>query len=277
MRRIPRKLLFFFFALVLLPFAARVVSAQPSEGERKSQARILYQEGVKLQEAGSYAEALTKFEAAQKQYNAPTHLLHMAECQAMLGKLIDATENYRVLSRMNLPADAPQAFVAAQQQGAAELPAVEARIPQLKLEIKDPPIASLKNLQITLNGKPVPVELVGVSRPIDPGKYKVNAFADGSGWMYADNGLAPLVPQKLDPDQLRDDRGYLLEHASDIARDERAARIATSLGVRYAYLGPRRFPSSGRPWFTEQSLTQGGWTVVHRNGTTVVLERPASD
>jgi len=179
MRRIPRKLLFFFFALVLLPFAARVVSAQPSEGERKSQARILYQEGVKLQEAGSYAEALTKFEAAQKQYNAPTHLLHMAECQAMLGKLIDATENYRVLSRMNLPADAPQAFVAAQQQGAAELPAVEARIPQLKLEIKDPPIASLKNLQITLNGKPVPVELVGVSRPIDPGKYKVNAFADG--------------------------------------------------------------------------------------------------
>ncbi|MFN8158387.1 MAG: DUF6541 family protein [Candidatus Nanopelagicales bacterium] len=112
---------------------------------------------------------------------------------------------------------------------------------------------------------------------VGPHDRVLNAFADGSGWMYADNGLAPLVPQKLDPDQLRDDRGYLLEHASDIARDERAARIATSLGVRYAYLGPRRFPSSGRPWFTEQSLTQGGWTVVHRNGTTVVLERPASD
>ncbi len=179
MRRLPRKLLFLFFTLVLLPFFARAVSAQPSEGERKSQARILYQEGVKQQEGGNYTEALAKFEAAQKLYNAPTHLLHMAECQAMLGKLIDATENYRVLSRMTLPADAPQAFVAAQQQGAAELPAVEARIPQLKLEIKDPPIATLKNLQITLNGKPVPVELVGVSRPIDPGKYKINAFADG--------------------------------------------------------------------------------------------------
>ena len=37
------------------------------------------------------------------------------------------------------------------------------------------------------------------------------------------------------------------------------------------------FPSSPEPWFTEQSLLAGGWTVVHRNGTTVVLERPGTD
>jgi hypothetical protein len=105
----------------------------------------------------------------------------------------------------------------------------------------------------------------------------LNDFADGSGWMYAVNGVAPLVPQKLEPDQLADDRGYLLTHAADILRDERARLIAVRLAVRYAYVGPRRFPSSPDPWFTEQSLRAGGWTEAYRTPTTVVLERPHTD
>ena len=105
----------------------------------------------------------------------------------------------------------------------------------------------------------------------------LNAWSDGSGWMYADDGVAPLVPQKLEPEQMDDDRGYLLTHASAITTDARAEAIASRLGLRYAYVGPRRFPSSPDPWFTEQSLLAGGWTVVHRNATTVVLERPGTD
>ncbi|HET7901606.1 MAG TPA: DUF6541 family protein, partial [Candidatus Nanopelagicales bacterium] len=105
----------------------------------------------------------------------------------------------------------------------------------------------------------------------------LNAWSDGSGWMYAQSGLAPVVPQKLEPDQLADDRGYLLQHASAIGSDARASGIASRLRVRYAYVGPRWFPSSPDPWFTAQSLIDGGWTVVHRNGSTVVLERPGQD
>ena len=105
----------------------------------------------------------------------------------------------------------------------------------------------------------------------------LNAWSDGSGWMYADDGVAPLVPQKLEPEQLDDDRGYLLTHASAITTDARAEAIASRLGVRYAYVGPRRFPSSPGPWFTEQSLLAGGWSVAYRNATTVVLERPGTD
>ncbi|MFN8148315.1 MAG: DUF6541 family protein [Candidatus Nanopelagicales bacterium] len=112
---------------------------------------------------------------------------------------------------------------------------------------------------------------------VSPFERVLNGWSDGSGWMYADNGLAPLVPQKLEPDQLDDDRGYLLTHADRITTDAKAAAIASRLGVRYAYVGPRRFPSSPDPWFTEQSLVAGGWTVVHRNGSTVVLERPGTD
>lgn len=112
---------------------------------------------------------------------------------------------------------------------------------------------------------------------VGPTDRVLNEWSDGSGWMYADNGLAPLVPQKLEPDQLDDDRGHLLTHADRITTDERAREIAARLGVRYAYIGPRRFPSAPDPWFTERSLVAGGWTVVHRNGTTVVLERPGTN
>ncbi len=170
--------------LVLLTFASMFLFAYasadgPSEGERKNLARVLYTEGIKLQEQGKYADALLKLEAAQKQYQAPTHLLHIAECQAVLGRLVDASENYRQLARMSLPEGAPDAFKTAQQQGAGELQTLEPRIPQLKIEIKDPPQANLKNLQIVLGEKPFPVELVGISRPIDPGKYTLQASADG--------------------------------------------------------------------------------------------------
>ena len=64
--------------------------AELSEGERKNLARTLFNEGVKLQESGKAADiptALAKFEAAEKYYPAPTIILHLAECQALTGRL----------------------------------------------------------------------------------------------------------------------------------------------------------------------------------------------
>src|SRR3954452_12837142 len=56
-------------------------SPQMSESERKASARALYAEGVQLQERADCQHALPRFESAQKLYDAPTHLLHIAECQ----------------------------------------------------------------------------------------------------------------------------------------------------------------------------------------------------
>ena len=44
--------------------------AQMSEGERKAAARAAYSEGVELQEKGKPADALARFEAAQKLFDA---------------------------------------------------------------------------------------------------------------------------------------------------------------------------------------------------------------
>ena len=73
-------------------------AAQMSEGEKKAAARAAYTEGVDLQEKGKPAEALSRFEAAQKLYDAPTHLVRIAECQALTGKWVEASETYETLA-----------------------------------------------------------------------------------------------------------------------------------------------------------------------------------
>jgi hypothetical protein len=168
-------------ASIFLP--ALTVHAQGlSEGERKNIARTLFQEGVKLQESGKASDvpaALAKFEAAQKNFSAPTNVLHIAECQALLGHLIDASETYNNLAKMKVDPDKdPPIFLQAQQQGAGEAAGVKGRIPTLKVDVQ-PDAKTLQNLQITFNDKPMPPELIGVPHQFDPGTYRIAAYANG--------------------------------------------------------------------------------------------------
>jgi hypothetical protein len=175
------RLLFAAFAVlaaVLVLSTARNASAQMSDTERKSAARAAYQEGIQLQEAGKHNDALARFEAAQKLFDAPTHVLHIAECQALTGRLVEAQENYEVLARKQLPAGSPDVFVQAQEQGKAELPGLRARIPTLRVTTK-PDHKQLQNLQVNVNGVSMPVELIGIARPLNPGTYRFTAVANG--------------------------------------------------------------------------------------------------
>ena len=149
-----------------------------SEGEKKAAARAAYTEGVQLQDQGKPSEALAKFETAQKLFDAPTHLLHIAECQALTGKLVEAAETYELLIRKQLPTGSPEVFVQAQEQAKAELPPLRQRLPSLRLTVK-PEQSTLKNLEIQINDKQYPVELIGISRPVNPGSYTLTAKADG--------------------------------------------------------------------------------------------------
>ena len=174
-------LLGYIFSLALIAALSLVstrASAQMSDTEKKAAARAAYQEGVKLQDEGKFADALARFESAQKLFDAPTHLLHIAECQALTGRLVEASETYETLSRKTLPAGAPDAFTQAQQQGQAELPALRARIPSLRVTVKPGP-QQVQNLQVNVNGVNMPNELLGIARPLNPGTYRFSAQAVG--------------------------------------------------------------------------------------------------
>ena len=169
---------FAFLALVALLFTASRANAQMSDTEKKAAARAAYQEGVKLQDDGKAGEALGRFESAQKLFDAPTHLLHIAECQALTGRLVESSETYESLSRKTLAPGAPDAFVQAQQQGQAELVALRPRIPTLRITTR-PGAQTLTNLSINVNGVAMPIELIGIARPLNPGTYRFTAQASG--------------------------------------------------------------------------------------------------
>jgi tetratricopeptide (TPR) repeat protein len=181
------------FFTTLLAFAAgpeNVASAQgtPSPSDI-SAARALFANGVKLQEAGKPAEALELFRRADRVYAAPTIQLHLAECQALVGQLVESSETYRRLINTQLPSDASAPFRAAQTQAQSELPAVDARVPQLRVDVAP---ANLDGLEVQVDGIVLNAALVGVSRPINPGEHKVSATATG----YAPAETAITIPER---------------------------------------------------------------------------------
>ncbi|CAN5827139.1 hypothetical protein BH11MYX4_BH11MYX4_55990 [soil metagenome] len=184
-----RLFFFTFAALAALLCSSTSARAQMSDTEKKAAARAAYQEGVKLQDDGKAGEALARFESAQKLFDAPTHLLHIAECQALTGRIVEASETYETLARKTLPPGSPDAFVQARQQGQAELPALRARIPTLRITTRPGP-QQLTNLSINVNGVAMPIELLGIARPLNPGTYRFTAQA--AGWATAAYVDVPL-------------------------------------------------------------------------------------
>jgi hypothetical protein len=149
-----------------------------SESERKASARAAYQEGVELQAQKSWPQALARFQSAERIYDAPTHLLHIAQCMVATGKLVEAQETYETLTHRELPPGAPEPFREAIEAGKRELADLRPRIPTLRIEVRPAP-ATLRNLALSMNGRPIPSEVIGIARPVNPGKYVITATAWG--------------------------------------------------------------------------------------------------
>jgi hypothetical protein len=151
-----------------------------SDSERRASARAAYLEGSEMQAQGRHAEALARFQYAQRVFDAPTHLLHIAECLAATGKLVEAQEAYETLTHRELPTGAPEPFRDAVTSGRRALEALRPRIPTLRIEVKPAP-ATLRNLTVSMNERPLPNEVLGIARPVNPGTYRVTATAWGAG------------------------------------------------------------------------------------------------
>jgi len=150
--------------------------AQVSDADRNA-ARDLYVEGVALQKAGKYQEALDKFQRSLAVYPvAPTTAYHMAQCKEALGQLVEAAEQLRLVRDTPLPPGASEAFQQAKNDAAAELTQLEGRIPKIKIEIQP---AGLQGLVVTIDGAQMPTALLGVPRPINPGSHRIVAQAPG--------------------------------------------------------------------------------------------------
>jgi len=156
-------------------FSASIPASAQTDEERAG-ARAAATEGAAAMEQQRWADAIDLFTRAESLVHAPPHLLYLARAYEKQGKLVKARETYAKLTRETLPANAPAAFTNAQAEGTTELAALEPRVPSLRISIKG---GAVPDLVVTMDGNPVPPALVGVPRPVDPGRHEIQATGKG--------------------------------------------------------------------------------------------------
>jgi hypothetical protein len=161
-------------ASLLIPSGA----AHAQSDEVKAAARALATQGAEALKANKYAEALDLVKRAEALLHAPTHLLLIGRAQVGLGRLVRAQETYLKLIREDLAPTAPAAFKNAQAAGKEDLAAIEPKIASLRIVLDG---VGKRKVTVKMDDQIVPPALVGVHRPVDPGKHEIGVFPVGGG------------------------------------------------------------------------------------------------
>lgn len=163
-------------------FALSLCVALPSNAqtdEEKAAARALATQGATALQENKFAESLDLVTRAEAIMHAPPHLLLIGRAQVGLGRLVAGKETFLKLSREQLAANAPPAFKKAQAEAKAELDLIEPRIASLQISLKGEGVTNSSKITVKMDDQPVPGALIGVHRPVDPGKHTIGAFSPG--------------------------------------------------------------------------------------------------
>ncbi len=153
------------FAIAALAAASLPAPAWAQDSENVAAARSLGIQGVKLAEEGKCKEAIEKLERAEALYHAPTILGRLGECQVQVGQIVRGTENLNEVVREQLAANAPKAFVDAQERARKVLDSALPRIAYLTVNVE--PAGT--QAEVTVGSTPVPHALIGAERPTGSG------------------------------------------------------------------------------------------------------------
>lgn len=164
-------------ASAVLAIACLCGPAAAQTAEEKAGARAMAQQGVAAYEEQRWLDAIDLFRRAEKLFHAPTHLLYLARSQAKAGQLVEAGETYELLKREQLGDSASKVFLDAQNQGVAELQALRPRIPYVTITVTG---AGAESASVTVDGETLSPAFIGVARPMNPGKYVIEAKAQGA-------------------------------------------------------------------------------------------------
>lgn len=110
---------------------------------------------------------------------------------------------------------------------------------------------------------------------VQPGDRVLNDITQDSGWMYADNGVAPLFAMAIRAFPVTDwgQRVYLLRNASHLGINPTVTQVADQWHVQWAFVSNQLFP------FRKTMLTFRGlvgspaWRLVFASGTAFVFKR----
>jgi hypothetical protein len=154
-------------------------AAEPVDDATKNAARDLALRAAQAYEAGDHATAQDLFHRAYALVPAPTLSLREARALEKLGRLVEAVEAYVRTTRTRVNPNDPEVFQQSVREAQDELAQLRPRVPRLKIAVEG---ADTSQLTVTVDGKPLRRELVGVEAPIDPGTHAIEATtANGAG------------------------------------------------------------------------------------------------
>lgn len=154
------------------PSIAYSPPAHAADEKEKAKARATFNEGVQLEAAGNYADALRKFQEVAQVAATPTVRFHTAFCQEKLGRLVEALGGYR-LAAHEAESDGKSAKVAETANEA--IASLEKRIP--KLTIKRGKGAEMA--KISVDGNEMGASSSDKPQQVDPGSHEVTATGSG--------------------------------------------------------------------------------------------------
>ncbi len=156
-------------ALATALLGAAPAGAQDEEDPVK-QARMMFHQGLELEQAGNWAGALRMFRDVSQVKMTPQVRFHIALCEENLGKLVAALGGYELAL-----AEADSVGESFRVEVEEKIAAVRGRIPKLIIERGDGAEAA----QVELDGVLLGSSSIGVDVPVDPGPHVVTATAPG--------------------------------------------------------------------------------------------------
>jgi hypothetical protein len=152
----------------------RVASAEDSDA--REHARALAMDGDQLFARGRCDQAIERWTEADASYHAPTIVVRIARCEALLGRVVQAATALESIVAEAPAAGEGDAFRIAREDAARELPVIRARIAHLVVAVDG---TGAGEARAEIDGHAVEV---GTSVAVDPGPHDVRVTSASSTW-----------------------------------------------------------------------------------------------
>jgi hypothetical protein len=148
---------------------AQSAPSQPSSGD-VTVARDLFRQGAKAAQAGQWEEARVAYEKSYALRPSSLTRYSLAVAQKETGHLVDALEGFRAFLRDPMDAASSQYRPQAEQS----IRSLEGKVAWVVVTAPSLPARA----EIKLDGVPIQQASLGARRPVDPGRHKIEAWAD---------------------------------------------------------------------------------------------------
>ena len=142
-----------------------------AQAENQAAARSLFEEARGLAQAGNYAAACPKFEAANRLYTSPGALLNLGDCHERLGLTASAWTEFGEAASVAARAGRGETAEEARRRQRA----VEPRLMRVVIKVAQP----AEGMVVERDGASIAPAAWGASLPVDPGKHQLEARAPG--------------------------------------------------------------------------------------------------